>query len=199
MIIDHSFRPSPTVSISINELHKISSEIELKYGKSFQFQLIRIQNLRGTYPEITIFLMDDDIVGAFRHVKYNLFVAGAFSFIANDSVIIPTAQTFGSTASPSNYESLAQARNFLSTIFSSPFYSELLVKHKDYLDMVHFDESEDTEPTRIAATCIPDSINPGVLSQERIPVNTEHHSYVEKNFLERQPWLEDGCVKAMID
>jgi hypothetical protein len=163
-------------------MHQITTETILQYGNTFIRNLIRVYNLRISYPYIIIYLTDDDISAAFRHVKYNLFIAGAFAYIANELLIIPTAQTFGSTTSPSNYECLAQARAWLSKCFSSPAYSHLLTKHKEYLDMMHFDYSYEGSPQCITAACVADSLNHGIM-ENGIPINTPHNPYVDDTLM----------------
>lgn len=156
-------------------MHFVTNEIPLDYGKTFLRHLTRLYDLRITYPNVFIFLFDDDITGAFRHIKYNLFIAGAFAFIANEQLIIPTAQTFGSTTSPANYEPLAQARAWLSCKFSSPSFSHLREKHKLYLDQISF--PHDTNST-ISKICKPDLLNTGIPSDGPLR-NTQHFPYVD--------------------
>ena len=103
IIIDHSFEPTLD-TICVNRMHHITDEIAIEYGSSMMRHLIRIANLRISYPTSPLYLFDTDVTGAFRHVKYNPFIASAFSYSANGRVLIPTAQDFGSTTSPSNYE-----------------------------------------------------------------------------------------------
>jgi len=177
LIIDHSFQPSLD-SIAVNMMHWVTEELDLEYGTVLRQHLIRLYNLRITYPNDTIFLFDDDISSAFRHVKYNPFVAGAFAFIANNTLLIPTAQTFGSNTSPANYEPLAKARAWLSTVFSSPSFAHLITKHKDILDTMTIESSRLTSPSRIKTKCVADHINKGVLVDD-LPVNTPHYHYVD--------------------
>jgi len=176
LIIDHSFEPTPsnttslipthshTSSISVNRMHWITTELPLLYGNTMIRHLTRIYNLRISYPTEILYLFDDDIAAAFRHVKYNLFVAGAFSYVANDTLIIPTSQTFGSNSSPSNFECLAQARAWLSQSMPLSTQWHLLDKHKRYLDMVMWGHPKDTDPRCIKTTCIKDDLNLGVLT-----------------------------------
>jgi len=188
LIVDHSFEPvsislsNPTPthpSISVNRLHWVTTELPLAYGSTMMLHLIRIYNLRITYPNEIIYLFDDDISSAFRHVRYNPFVAGAFSYIANNTLLIPTSQTFGSNSSPSNYECLAQARACLSTSFSNPSHAHLLSKHKAYLDMVTWGHTKDIDPRCISTICIADNLNRGVLRDDGTPTNTKHYAYVD--------------------
>ena len=177
IIIDHSFEPSLD-TICINRMHHITNEIAIEYGSSMTRHLIRIANLRISYPTSPLYLFDTDVTGAFRHVKYNPFIASAFSYSANGRVLIPTAQDFGSTTSPSNYEPLALGHAWLSQAYSSSDHSHLLSKHKSYLDMIHFDHTE----SQSIASLMPDPLNQGVHVLEMIP-NTLHIPHVDDNLM----------------
>jgi len=185
-------------------MHWITTELPLLYGNTMIRHLTRIYNLRISYPTEIIYLFDDDIAAAFRHVKYNLFVAGAFSYVANDTLIIPTSQTFGSNSSPSNFECIAHARAWLSTSLSNSTQCHLLDKHKKYLDMVIWGLPKDTDPTCITTTCIKDDINKGVL-RDGIPPNTPHYTYVDDtlyaDIYKRMPQAQaascEGCFEIL--
>ena len=177
IIIDHSFEPTLD-TICVNRMHHITNEIAIEYGSSMMRHLIRIANLRISYPTAPLYLFDTDVTGAFRHVKYNPFIASAFSYSANGRVLIPTAQDFGSTTSPSNYEPLALGHAWLSQAYSSPDHSHLLSKHKSYLDMIHFDHPE----SHTIASLMPDPLNQGVHVLEMIS-NTLHIPHVDDNLM----------------
>jgi hypothetical protein len=177
IIIDHSFLPNDNC-ISVNQMHIITDEIPLLYGTTFQRHLQRIHNLRISYPDITIYLWDDDVATAFRHTKYNPFIAGAFAYMTEDGLFIPTSQTFGSVTSPSNWEAIAQARAFLSEIFSNESFAHLLESQKFYLDQVKWAEPEKTSTSNITAICCSDLINTGVFRDGKA-VNTPHYVYVD--------------------
>jgi hypothetical protein len=183
LIIDHSYQPQDNQltlpsSISVNQMHGVTSETPLEYGTTFMRHLIRLYNLRISHPKDTIYLFDDDISAAFRHVKYNLFVAGAFSSIANQTLLIPCAQTFGSNTSPSNYETLALCRSFLAEKLSSEMHSNLIDLHKAYLELVRWADDKETSSNRIIATCVRDFLNKGVLVDGH-PVNTPQYPFVD--------------------
>jgi hypothetical protein len=183
LIIDHSYQPqenelTPSSSTSINQMHGITHETPLQYGSTMLRHLIRLYNLRISHPKDIIYLFDDDISAAFRHVKYNLFVAGAFSSIANNTLLIPCAQTFGSNTSPSNYETLALTRAHLSEVYSNSAHENLLILHKAYLDLVRWADENDTATRCIHTTCVKDSLNQGVLVDGQ-PSNTKHYPFVD--------------------
>jgi hypothetical protein len=72
-----------------------------------------IYNLRVTYPKKEIYLGDDDISGAFRHMKYNPNVVGMHSFVIAGHLACLTGMTFGDNTSPSNFEPIADAKRQL--------------------------------------------------------------------------------------
>jgi len=183
LIVDHSFQPSPD-AIPVNSMHSITTETPIEYGSALDRHLIRIYNLRIAMPTSTLFIFDDDISSAFRRIKYNPFIAAAFSFIATGLLLIPVSQTFGSITSPSNYESVALARAFLATYFSSADYpqaKELIDKHAHYLKDVTFIEPYDSneEPVRAQR----DQLNLGAEMINGQPSTTFHLPYVDDTLM----------------
>lgn len=67
-------------SICINMLTHTDNEPDIHYGETLINILIRIWNLRITYPLEDILLMCDDIAGAFRIGKYNPEIISAFMY-----------------------------------------------------------------------------------------------------------------------
>jgi hypothetical protein len=181
LIIDHTFLPNDAC-ISTNRMHGITDEIPLAYGSTMRHHLQRIYNLRISHPKETLYLWDDDIASAFRHIKYNPFVAGAFSYATSEGVYITTCQTFGSNTSPSNFEAAAQARAYLSTVFSDPSFESLQEKRASYLDLVKWADPADTSTSAINADCVQDSINPGVV-RDGMETNTPHYTYVDDTLI----------------
>jgi hypothetical protein len=53
-------------------MHGVTHETPLQYGSTMMRHLTRLYNLRISHPKETLYLFDDDITAAFRHVKYNL-------------------------------------------------------------------------------------------------------------------------------
>ena len=84
-------------------------------GTSFSKHLIRIWNLRITHSSQDIFLLDYDVAGAYMIPKYNLDVAGFFTYDIMRYFFLPTGGTFGSNTSPPEYKPLARARAFLTS------------------------------------------------------------------------------------
>lgn len=68
----------------------------IHYGDAFERHMIGIYNLRITYPTTEIYLWDDDVSGAFRHVKYHPDIATAFAYTIHQYLILSIGQVFGS-------------------------------------------------------------------------------------------------------
>ena len=78
-IWDSSFIPHPFAT-SINMMQHPEKSPKIVFGTAFLQHLIRIYNLRISYPNTDILLWDDDVSGAYRIPKYHPNVAGAFAF-----------------------------------------------------------------------------------------------------------------------
>jgi hypothetical protein len=69
-----------------------------------------IYNLRISYPDQEIYPGDDDVSGAYRHMKYHPNLVAMHTFIPLDYMAVATGATFGDCTSPSNWDPIAQAR-----------------------------------------------------------------------------------------
>ena len=161
-------------SVCVNMLMDQALEPRLMYGTSWDRHLRRIWNLRITYPDEEILLMDDDVKGAFRHPKYHPDIAAIFAFIILSKLFIPTGGTFGSTTSPANFEPFARARTFLAEKYSREF--DLVEKHWDILQSVQFSALPDENVTYVQA--VADEFNKGVLSAEG-KTQTQYNMFVD--------------------
>ena len=101
LIWDGSFIPE-WESTCINMMLDGKTEPPVMYGDALQRHINRIWNSRITFPRKELYLFDDDVKGAFRHSKYYPDVAGAFSFIISNYLLVSLGQTFGSLVSPQN-------------------------------------------------------------------------------------------------
>jgi hypothetical protein len=108
-IFDSTFRVTPS-SMAINDWVDPSNEPDIHFPKSFNNFCIWIYNLRISYPHQEIYLIDDDVSGAFRHAKYNPNLVALHSCILFGFLFMSTGQTFGDSPSPANFEPLARAR-----------------------------------------------------------------------------------------
>ena len=69
-IFDSTFRPDP-FAFAINDWCKKESEGGVTFMGSFLRVLIWVWNLRVSYPNLRIFIGDDDVTNAFRLIKHN--------------------------------------------------------------------------------------------------------------------------------
>ena len=81
----------------------VRNESEVTFGTALPNHLIRIWNLRITYPDTDILLWDHDATEAFHQCKYHPGIAQVFYFIVEKVLFIPCAQTFGGNTSPDYY------------------------------------------------------------------------------------------------
>ncbi len=178
IIFDASFRPLPWCR-ALNDITHKSNEPKLVFGTSWKRHLIRIYNLRISYPTKELHLWDDDAKSAFRHGKHHPDIASAFMFILLEYLYICVAQTFGSNTSPSNWEPIARARAALAEhLFND---ASLLEKHKELLDKVIFSDPPDKNTT--FAQAVADAFNKGVFDEQGEPVKTPHNMFVDDNLI----------------
>ena len=78
MIWDGSFLPF-WWSKNINDLQRQDLSPEIVFGFALLRHLVRIYNVRISYPNRDTFIWDDDVAGAYRIPKYNPAVALAFA------------------------------------------------------------------------------------------------------------------------
>ena len=114
--------------------------------------------MKITYPDQDILLWDDDVSGAFRHIKYHPDVASTFAIIIKAMLLLPVALVFGSLTRAQEYEILATARKVLAEHLSRSW--NLINKHNQYLSKVQY--SEQLSPETTFAQAFKDPINPGV-------------------------------------
>jgi hypothetical protein len=112
LIFDSSFLPF-LWCMGINQWTSKDTEPPVAFAPAFLTSLIWLYNLRFSYPALEIFLMDDDVSGAFRHGKYNPNVVGLHAFLLFRFLFFSTGQTFGDCTSPSNWDPFAKARREL--------------------------------------------------------------------------------------
>jgi len=181
IIFDASFKIFPTSSCPNTWTSKFD-EPPIWYSSAFARHLVRIWNLRISYPNLEIYLWDDDVAGAFRLVKYNPYIASAFSAVANSILCVPTGQVFGGNTSAQNFEGIAIAREYLSTHFSNESNQHLVSKHSKTLDLITY--SPLPPPHTIFVQATSDSTHKGVfLPNSSTPCNTPHHMFVDDNHI----------------
>ena len=174
IIFDSSFRPLPT-SMAINDFTSKDTEPPIKFAKSFMKFLAWIWNLRADYPDLEIYICDDDVSGAFRHGKWNPNIVGMHCYRLFGFLFFCTGLTFGDNTSPPQWETVALARQQLAQYFwgQSNTYSE--VKH--LLPVIT--KAPLPTPAEVAAfsPAEKDCLNPGVFNSDgsRRPPTFDHH------------------------
>jgi len=180
IIFDASFKIHPH-STCPNDWTSKFDEPPIWYGSAFSRHLVRIWNLRISYPYCDIFLWDDDVSGAFRLVKYNPEVVGAFAANLFGWIWIPTGQIFGGNTSAQNFEGFAKAREHLSKYFSNENFLFLIQKHHSILKQINYEIEE--SPSFPYTQAAPDSTHQGVLNLANQPENTPHNTFVDDNHM----------------
>eukprot|EP00957_Ditylum_brightwellii_P121835 9290980-Ditylum_brightwellii.AAC.1 len=109
LVLDDSIKLSWD-SIPVNSMTHVKFEPEVTFGQALPKHLIRIWNLRISYPDDDILLWDDDATGAFRQCKLHPDIAQVFSFVIELILFVPRGITFDSNAIPANWEPIRKAR-----------------------------------------------------------------------------------------
>ena len=180
IIFDASFKIHPQ-SACPNDWTNKYDEPPIWYGSAFYRHLIRVWNLRISYPYCDIFLWDDDVSGAFRLVKYNPEVVGAFAANLFGSIWIPTGQIFGGNTSAQNFEGFAKAREHLSEYYSNTQFLFLIQKHHSILKLITYEKEESPSFPYVQAS--PDTTHQGVFNSINQPLNTPHNTFVDDNHM----------------
>ena len=173
-IFDSSFRPKPRFS-GINDWTTKETEPPLHFAESFMKYLGWIYNLRITYPKKEIYLGDDDVSGAFRHMKYNPNLVGMHSCVLTGHLACSTGMTFGDNTSPSNFEPIADARRQLAKyLWKQP---DTIAQTTKFLDAIQLAELPSVDVVRSFVRADADSIHKGVLDSKgnRLPPQFDHH------------------------
>ena len=154
-------------------------EPDIFFDTAWERHLTSIYNLRISFPDQDILLMDTDITAAFRWAKYNPNVIPAKAFEIANYLFVCTGQNFGDTPSPANFEPFAQARTALGRRFSRgdieiPHYSE-------HLDALEFDSPP--PPGTAFTPARPDKYNKGVSDEPGGTFQQTFNMYVDDELI----------------
>ena len=177
MIFDATFRHDED-SIPINMMTSTASgtELDCQFGDAKLRLLIRIWNLRITYPWLDIVLHANDVKSCFRQLKHHPDVMGAFSYILGDFLFLQCGLTFGSDFSPANWEVVRRIAEQLAEAYFDD--KSLRQKHRKYLDKLRWQKTLGNKKAKfVPAKCC--TQNKGVLDDNGNPVNTPHEFYVD--------------------
>jgi hypothetical protein len=158
LVFDASFILS-LLSRPFNHMIDMNDEPEIIFGGAWKKYLTWIYNLRVAYPNLEIYLFDDDVTAAFRQPKYHPNVISGKAYKIGKYLFIPTGLTFGDCSSPPSWEPFAIARMALSTELSRGLQS--VPEYTDYMEKVTF--APPPPPGTKFAQVRPDRFNPGVI------------------------------------
>ena len=198
VIFDASFRihadSRPYNSCITNE-----HEPDIYFGGAWTRYLSRIYNLRISFPDSEILLFDDDVVSAFRQIKYHPNVLSSKGHCNRKYLFIQTALTFGDKSSPPEFEPFAGIRTALGTDLNATG-QDTVPEYSDYLDAVQF---APPPPIGIVfAQARPDKFNQGVLDENGNQEPTEYNMHVDDNLYaevgeERMRWAMRCSIHSL--
>ncbi len=149
------------MDIVMNQVTPVSCEAPITFGHVKIQLYIDIYNKRISHATATILLGMANIKACFRFPQIHPNLTGAFGFMAGGYYNLAMAMVFGSTASASSWEQFLQAIEALSVVYAD--CPDLVIKHKYYLDMISWEE---TNPTALITQAIPCSMNKGTLDAQ---------------------------------
>ena len=182
-------------STPMNDLTSAEDEPPITFGKVKFAHLIRIWNLRITYTDEDILLCETDFKACFRNPKMHPDTAGAFGFIIDQLMYIPTGMVFGSNTSGPSWEPFRRAASMLALHYYHD--TSLVGKHKDLLDVLLWED--DPAPQTEFVQAVKDDLNPGVLDDDGKPVPTPHNIYVDDNLLAEVKKFMPQAIAAAIE
>ena len=119
-VCDPSFKMSPSDTGALNtHIDKKDEKAcpKVFYQSALQRVWQRTYNLRIAHPNEDICVYKDDLVAAFRRVRYHPDVAAAYSYVLSDFFIIAIGMVFGARDAPFWFCVTSEARAFASEHF----------------------------------------------------------------------------------
>ena len=166
--------------MAINDMCQLENEPELHFPRAKKMFYWWLWNLRITYPDLEIYIADDDVSGAFRLVKYNPQLVALHSFVIGNWLFMNTGQTFGDLTSPPNWDPVAECRRLLARhLWKDP---NIVARAAQFLpDGIEL--APPPPPDTIAAFPKPkaDSFNPGVLDAAGARIAPLYPHHVDDN------------------
>lgn len=174
-VCDSSHHPLLT-SMAVNDWTTKDTEPPLIFAGAFTRFLTWIWNLCITYPDLEIYVGDDDVLGAFRHAQNNPNVVRMNAFMLLGFLLFATGQTFGGKTCPSNWEVIAIACMVLARFFLWNL-ADTVSRALQYLPWIITAEAPTPDEVLHFTKAEADSQNPGVLNSDgsRQPPTFDHH------------------------
>ena len=88
----------------MNDITPIHKEAPITFGSTKIDHMVRLYNLRITYPQEEIVMAAPDIKACFRFPRMHPDLDGSFSFVIGSLFFLATSMVFGSVVSASSWE-----------------------------------------------------------------------------------------------
>ena len=145
----------------LNQVTDSEFEAIIDFGESKMKLYSSIYNWRISFPNEVIYLVLADISACFRYPRIAADLTGAFGFMFEKLYFLSTSHVFGSNTSASSWEPFRRAiKNSIPIYF---FRDDLVIKHKDLLDALSWDDSPAELSFVKAVRC---ELNKGVLNDD---------------------------------
>ena len=178
IIYDSSFRPHHD-SWAVNDWTNKATEPQIYFATSFMLYLIWIYNMRISYPWLEIFLLDDDVSGAFRHAKFNPNIIGMHCFLLFGCLFFATGQSFGGNTCPSNFEPIARARQQLAQhLFNQ---EDTVARVQEFLPQLNTADPPTPAEIQNFTRAEADELNTGVLNEDGSQKPPQYNHHVDDN------------------
>ncbi|CAJ1959567.1 unnamed protein product [Cylindrotheca closterium] len=177
IIFDATHHPSLT-AIAANDFTSKATGPETCFPRSFPNFLIWIYNLCITYPKEEIYICDNDVSGAFRHVKWNPNVVDMHMFMLFGFRFFCTGLSFGDNTRPAQWEVVAMVGQQLA---HSLWYAAVTTIPRVAKYLPKLSLAPRPTPSNIAAftPAKSDSKNPGVLNADRSRKSPTFYHHVD--------------------
>jgi hypothetical protein len=164
IVWDGSTKLTP-FDVVMNEITPMDDEADISFGSTFNNFLSWLYNMRISFPDEIIYLSTIDIKACFRFPRIHADIVGAFSFIVDELLCLPTGHVFGSNTSASSWDPLRRGIEGRALYYFKLFKFDLIQRHREYLDMVSWDdgsltnesENESNASSQIASSRIEQS------------------------------------------
>ena len=158
----------PSDSGALNDHISVDTDCpDIYYQTCLLRVLIRAYNLRIAHPLDDIIAYKDDLVTAFRRVRYHPDISSAHAFVLANWLIIPIGLVFGARDSPSIFCQISEIRAFASEHFST---LGLPISDQTLIDTVTF--THDPPTPNLICPAQSDSLNQGIPGLRHGPHNT---------------------------
>jgi hypothetical protein len=155
---DGSFHPQFD-SMGINDWTSKGDELPVIFPASEKAYYKEIYNLRITYPTDEIVQGDDDVQGAFKHLRINPNLVGMHAFVFDSVIGFNTSQIFGGETCPLNWEIVARSRQQIAQhLFETP---NIITRAAPFLPTLDFAAPPSPQEISQFASAVRDSKNPG--------------------------------------